>query len=108
MSGCGFRLGQARGGRLRLVAAHVHLVRLGGRRYILTMLDWTRCDAVERIPERFSGAWTFRGTRVPVKALFENLESGATVEQFLQWFPGVTRQQVEAVLTHAAQSLTEV
>jgi uncharacterized protein (DUF433 family) len=59
-------------------------------------------------PTRLSGAWTFKGTRVPVKALFENLEDGATVEQFLQWFPGVTRRQVEAVLEHAAQSLTEV
>ena len=73
-----------------------------------TMLDWARCDAVERASDRLSGAWTFKGTRVPVKALFENLEDGATVEQFLQWFPGVTRGQVEAVLEHTAQSLTEV
>ena len=72
------------------------------------MLDWARCDAVERTSDRLSGAWTFKGTRVPVKALYENLEDGATVEQFLQWFPGVTRGQVEAVLEHTAQSLTEV
>jgi len=72
------------------------------------MLDWSHCDAVERTPDRLSGAWTFKGTRVPVKALFENLEGGATVEQFLEWFPGVTRQQVDAVLEHTARSLTEV
>jgi len=72
------------------------------------MLDWSRCDAVERTPDRLSGAWTFGGTRVPVKALFENLEGGAMVEQFLEWFPGVTRQQVDAVLEHTARSLTEV
>ena len=72
------------------------------------MLDWSRCDAVERTPDRVSGAWTFKGTRVPVKALFENLEGGATVEQFLEWFPGVSRQQVDAVLEHTARSLTEV
>ena len=72
------------------------------------MLDWSRCDTVEQIPGRLSGAWTFKGTRVPVKALFENIEGGATVEQFLEWFPGVTRRQVEAVLEHAARSLTEV
>ena len=72
------------------------------------MLDWSRCDAVERTPDRVSGAWTFRGTRVPVKGLFENLEGGATVEQFLEWFPGVSRQQVDAVLEHTARSLTEV
>ena len=53
------------------------------------------------------GAWTFKGTRVPVRALFQNLEGGATVELFLEWFPGVTRQQVDAVLDHTARSLTE-
>ena len=71
------------------------------------MLDWSRCDAVERTPDRLSGAWTFKGTRVPVRALFENLDGGATVELFLEWFPGVTRQQVDAVLGHTALSLTE-
>ena len=71
------------------------------------MLDWSRCAAVERTPDRVSGAWTFKGTRVPVRALFENLEGGATVELFLEWFPGVTRQQVDAVLDHTARSLTE-
>jgi uncharacterized protein (DUF433 family) len=68
------------------------------------MLDWTTCQAVERDPAKLSGAWVFRGTRVPVSALFENLESGATVEQFVQWFPGVTREQVDAVLARAARS----
>jgi uncharacterized protein (DUF433 family) len=69
------------------------------------MLDWTTCLAVERDPEKLSGAWVFRGSRVPVSALFENLESGATLDQFLTWFPGVTRPQAEAVLEHAARSL---
>jgi uncharacterized protein (DUF433 family) len=68
------------------------------------MLDWTACSAVERDPGRLSGAWVFRGTRVPASALFENLEGGATVEQFLEWFPGVARAQVDAVLEHAARS----
>jgi uncharacterized protein (DUF433 family) len=69
------------------------------------MLDWSSCPAVERVPGKFSGAWVFRGTRVPVRALFENIEGGATIDEFLQWFPGVTRQQVEAVLEHTQQSL---
>ena len=69
------------------------------------MLDWSSCKAVERSPGVVSGAWVFRGTRVPVSALFENIEGGATVEQFLEWFPGVTRQQVDGVLEHAARSL---
>jgi uncharacterized protein (DUF433 family) len=72
------------------------------------MLDWSHCPAVERAPEKVSGAWLFKGTRVPVKALFENLEDGARVDDFLEWFPGVTRKQVDAVLEHAQRSLVEV
>jgi uncharacterized protein (DUF433 family) len=62
-------------------------------------------DEVEKRAERVSGAWVFRGTRVPVSALFVNLEGGATVEEFLEWFPGVSREQVQSVLQHAARSL---
>lgn len=69
------------------------------------MLDWSSCPAVGRDPERVSGAWVFRGTRVPVSALFENLEDGAEIAQFVEWFPGVTIEQVRAVLDHAAKSL---
>jgi uncharacterized protein (DUF433 family) len=69
------------------------------------MLDWSQCAAVERTLGKVSGALVFKGTRVPVKALFENLEDGARVDDFLEWFPGVTREQVEAVLRHAEQSL---
>jgi len=69
------------------------------------MLDWSTCSAVERDPERVSGAWVFKGTRVPVKALFENLEEDASVDDFLEWFPSVTREQVLAVLNHAEKSL---
>ena len=69
------------------------------------MLDWSECVAVERVPGKVSGAWLFTGTRVPVKALFENLEDGARIDDFLEWFPGVTREQVEAVLEHAERSL---
>jgi uncharacterized protein (DUF433 family) len=71
------------------------------------MIDWSQCPAVERSPEKVSGAWVFRGTRVPVRALFENLESGASLSEFVEWFPGVTRGQAEAVLFHAQQSLIE-
>lgn len=74
------------------------------RWYHFTMIDWSSCAAVERDPERVSGAWVFRGTRVPVAALFENLEDGALVSQFVEWFPGVTLEQVRTVLEHAARS----
>jgi uncharacterized protein (DUF433 family) len=72
--------------------------------YTYRMIDWSSCPAVERDPERYSGAWLFRGTRVPVAALFENLEDDAPVHDFIEWFPGVTRDQVRAVLEHAARS----
>lgn len=69
------------------------------------MLDWNKCEAVERVPGKVSGAWLFKGTRVPVAALFENLEDGATVTEFLDWFPGVTHEQVDAVLEHTERSV---
>ena len=69
------------------------------------MLDWSSCSAVERDPERVSGGWVFRGTRVPVSALFENLEDGVQITQFVEWFPGITIEQVRAVLDYAAKSL---
>lgn len=73
--------------------------------HAVVMLDWSECPAVERNAAKVSGAWVFKGTRVPVDALFENLEGGATVKEFLEWFPGVTRDQVDAVLEHARRSL---
>jgi uncharacterized protein (DUF433 family) len=69
------------------------------------MIDWSTCSAVERSADTLSGAWRFKNSRVPVKALFENLESGATVDQFLDWFPGVSKEQVRAVLECAEKSL---
>jgi uncharacterized protein (DUF433 family) len=65
---------------------------------------WEKSPAVERDSAKVGGAWVFRGTRVPVAALFENLKEGATVEEFLEWFPGVQRPQVESVLEHEARA----
>jgi uncharacterized protein (DUF433 family) len=67
----------------------------------MAMLDWSKCAVVERVPGKVSGAWLFKGTRVPVTALFENLEGGATVDDFLEWFPGITQEHLESVLRHA-------
>ncbi len=69
------------------------------------MNPWQKLNVVERDAGKVSGAWLFRGTRVPVSALFENLRDGATVEEFLTWFPGVERSQVEAVLEHELETL---
>lgn len=79
-----------------------------GKNTMYSMLDWSNCPEVERNDGKVGGAWVFKGTRVPVKALFENLETGATVDQFLAWFPGVTSDQAVAVLSYAEQSLAEV
>jgi len=68
------------------------------------MIDWSTCSAVERDPDRVSGAWVFRGTRVPVSALFENLEDAIPLTEFVKLFPGVSLDQVRAVLEHAARS----
>lgn len=67
-------------------------------------IDWSTCPAVEQDPQRVSGSWVFRGTRVPVAVLFENLEDGAQVSQFVEWFPGVSPGQVRVMFEHAARS----
>jgi uncharacterized protein (DUF433 family) len=68
-------------------------------------LDWSQCPAVESVPGKVSGAWVFRGTRIPVAAVFENLEDGLTVNEIVEMFDGLTQEQVKAVLDFAAQSL---
>ncbi len=70
------------------------------------MAKWDECAAVERHPGKVSGVWVFRGTRVPVSALFENLRAGASVEEFLDWFEGVDASQVQDVLDHELKSLS--
>ena len=66
------------------------------------MTDWGASPPVERKPGRVGGAWVFAGTRIPPSALYENLASGATVEEFVEWFPGVDERQVRAVIEHEA------
>lgn len=97
--------------RLGLSPSSPTLGVLHGRGWVLldslcymVVVDWSSCPAVERDPERVSGTWVFRGTRVPVSVLFENLEDGASVTEFVDWFPGVTIEQARAVLEHAACS----
>ncbi len=67
-----------------------------------TTLDWSQCPAVESIPGKRSGAWVFKGTRMPVATVFENLQD-MSVDELVEEF-GVTREQVQAVLTFAARS----
>jgi uncharacterized protein (DUF433 family) len=70
----------------------------------MATLDWSQCPAVESVPGRRSGAWVFRGTRMPVATVFENLEAGSSIEEVIEQFH-VTREQIQAVLEFAARSL---
>jgi uncharacterized protein (DUF433 family) len=67
-------------------------------------LDWSQCPAVESVPGRLNGAWVFRDTRMPVSAVFENIEVGASIEEIIDQFD-ITREQILAVLEFAARSL---
>ena len=69
------------------------------------MADWSKCPAVESVPGKVSGNWVFKGTRLPVYALFENLAAGATIYDFIEWFEGVDESEVVAALEHVAQEL---
>ena len=69
-------------------------------------LDSSQCPAVESVPGKVSGAWVFRGTRIPAAAVFENLEDGLSIKEIVEMFDGLTEEQVKAVLDFTAQSLS--
>jgi uncharacterized protein (DUF433 family) len=68
-------------------------------------LDWSQCTAVESVPGKLSGAWVFRGTRMPVQTVFDNLEAGMSIEEIVEVFE-VTEEEVKSAVHFAAQSLT--
>ncbi len=68
----------------------------------MATLDWSQCHAVESIAEKMSGTWVLKGTRMPVSAILENIEAGANVEDIMQWYEGLDREQVNAVIEFAA------
>ena len=71
----------------------------------MAYLNWSQCPAVESIPGKVSGAWVLRGTRMPVLAIFENIEAGANISDIMEWFEGLDREQIKAVIEFAARSL---
>jgi uncharacterized protein (DUF433 family) len=71
----------------------------------MATLDWSQCPAVESVPGKVSGAWVLKGTRMPVSAIFENLEAGASIDDIMEWFDGLDRDQVKAVIEFAVRSL---
>jgi uncharacterized protein (DUF433 family) len=68
-------------------------------------LDWSQCSAAESVPGKVSGAWVLKGTRMPVSAIFENLEAGASLADIMEWYDGLDREQIKAVIEFAARSL---
>jgi len=70
----------------------------------MATLAWSECPAVESIPGKVSGAWVLRGTRTPVKVIFENLEAGMSIEEVIEQFP-VTREQIDSLMAFVARSL---
>jgi uncharacterized protein (DUF433 family) len=73
----------------------------------MAALDWSQCPAVESIPGKVSGAWVLRGTRMPVSVIFQNLEAGASLDDIMEWFEGLDREQVKAVIEFVARSLDQ-
>jgi uncharacterized protein (DUF433 family) len=71
----------------------------------MATLDWSQCVAVEAVPGKVGGTWVLRGTRMPVATIFENLEAGANIDDIMEWFEGLDREQVKAVIDFAARSL---
>jgi len=71
----------------------------------MAALDWSQCLAMESIPGKVSGAWVLKGRRMPVSVIFENLKAGANMEEIMEWFDGLDREQVEAVIEFVARSL---
>jgi uncharacterized protein (DUF433 family) len=70
----------------------------------MTDIDWSQCPEVESVPGKMSGAWVLRDTRMPVSGVLENLEAGASIDDIMEWFDGLDREQVEAVIAFAARN----
>ena len=70
----------------------------------MASLDWSQCSAVESVADRRNGEWVFKGTRMPVATIFENLELDTAIDEIIEQYD-VTREQIQAVLEFAARSL---
>jgi uncharacterized protein (DUF433 family) len=67
-------------------------------------VDWSRCPVVESDPERVHGAWVFRNTRLPISIVFECIARNATIDEIINWYPGVSREQIEQVIEFVAEN----
>jgi uncharacterized protein (DUF433 family) len=71
------------------------------------MVDWSQCPVVESDPQKVHGAWVLCNTRLPISIIFECLAKGATINDIIEWYGGVTRDQIEQVISFVAESLQE-
>jgi uncharacterized protein (DUF433 family) len=72
---------------------------------VVNMLNWSKCSLVESDPEKHHGAWVFKGTRLPISLVFSNLARGATIQNVVEWYGGVTSEQSSGVLDFVAENL---
>jgi len=70
-------------------------------------MEWSQCPAVESDPKRVHGAWVLRNPRLPISIVFECLARGASIDEIVEWYGGVTRDQIEQVISFVADSLDE-
>ena len=71
----------------------------------MAILDWSQCPEVESVPERRSGEWVLRNTRMPVKTVFENLED-MSAEEVAEVYD-CSKDQIAAVLDFVVKSLEQ-
>jgi uncharacterized protein (DUF433 family) len=71
----------------------------------MAILDWSQCPAMESVTGKVSGAWVLKGTRMQVSAIFENLDAGASIDDIMQWYEGLNRERVKAVIEFAVRGL---
>jgi len=70
----------------------------------MAIIDWSQCEAVESIPGKVSGAWVFKGTRMPVQTVFVNLAAGMSVKEITEVWD-VKAEEIEAVVNFVSASL---
>jgi len=79
---------------------------IGKAAYCTGVIDLSKCAALERVPGKVSGVWLFRGTRLPLWVVLDNLRTGATLDDIVDWFE-IDRSTLEEVLSFLAVEAKE-
>jgi uncharacterized protein (DUF433 family) len=70
----------------------------------MASLDWSQCPAVESVPGKVSGAWVFRGTRMPVQTVFANLQAGMSVQEIIETYD-ISADEILSAIRFVVDSL---